>query len=1069
MRKLLFIAALLSVSIPMFGQGFDGYSLVGTNINLSGQSPWVVYSGADEPSGCYRLSSQASPQQAIITLPATLAAGTWRIQMKADEYDRYTTATFVLAGQTNSAQLSDRDATQWFERGINFTNSYATNKLVLYLTSTNAISINLTALYWTTNLNEDVDSDGNDTIIDYTYPTTISTAVANTDNIIAGSSFETGLTGWRAVVNNKVEGITNWITYTDAAHGVAAVKMPENGAVLSPYFYVKPDSRYYTVSFYFKGPAGSFTLDTPITVPAGYSNTVDTVVSLPTVASWTRTNFTMALRDYPVGVPYRIQFYGNTGAMFDGVQVTEGTNLVTFHQMDGMELGWSNSVPSAVYYSNATDKPYVVVHNSSGSNRTVNVKWELWNHWNELETNGTFSTTLSDNSKSATAINLPYSVGWYRAVAWAGGISPQESSLVYMVSPGSSTNDFVGTHNYGRNWQVRGTERLGISWSLAMSPQSTIRWTTAEPTDDNFVWDDGVITNALANNTYTVATLGIHSGSSVPSYAGSTVAAMVASPTYMNQWSNHVYAVVNHYKAWVKNWEIWNEPLQGTITSDQYTNILYRASQAAKAADATAFVIGLGGPNSEGASYQTWSSNVLNSFGASLATYVDAISLHGYPSDTDPYSSGPAIPQAQAMHNYMYLGYAVPFGLQLYNTESGIWCFGGRMADNRYPMLGGGVWHHQHNSPFVTGYNDAPHRILQHALAWKALGATRYFYYDSRNYTDWYDNHPNTWEGDDTHRPKMAVLAVANAMISGTTGAGVITPPTPQVVFLYFENGSNSVAAAWSTNASYYTLTQTNVIPYDHMGRPLTVTANQFKVGRFPIYIKPNGLSSAQFYGALTNGGITASTDTRSPGLSIYTFPGAMINDTNRLRVRWAAVDELSLPSKNNPDDIQFHSKLSTDADYDAWGTSVERIWDNVAGNVSVTVQSKDAAGNTNTATRTFGVDTTAPNCAITSPTTVSSGGSGSYTASSSTITVSGTSDDSESAITWSNSRGGAGSATGSTSWSKSGITLQSGGNVITITATDPSGNATVTTLTVTYAAPTSGGNTNNVGTLYIR
>lgn len=115
------------------------------------------------------------------------------------------------------------------------------------------------------------------------------------------------------------------------------------------------------------------------------------------------------------------------------------------------------------------------------------------------------------------------------------------------------------------------------------------------------------------------------------------------------------------------------------------------------------------------------------------------------------------------------------------------------------------------------------------------------------------------------------------------------------------------------------------------------------------------------------------------------------------------------------------------------------------------------------------GGDVTAPTCVISSPASVSSGSSGSYSTSSSTITVSGTSDDATATITWSNSRGGAGTCSGSSSWSQAGIALQSGGNVLTFVATDPSLNATTTTLNVTYTAPASGGSTNNVGTLYIR
>jgi len=114
------------------------------------------------------------------------------------------------------------------------------------------------------------------------------------------------------------------------------------------------------------------------------------------------------------------------------------------------------------------------------------------------------------------------------------------------------------------------------------------------------------------------------------------------------------------------------------------------------------------------------------------------------------------------------------------------------------------------------------------------------------------------------------------------------------------------------------------------------------------------------------------------------------------------------------------------------------------------------------------GGDVTAPTCVITSPASVSSGSSGSYSTSSSTITVSGTSDDATATVTWSNSRGGAGTATGNTSWSQAGITLASGGNVLTFIATDPSLNASTTTLNVTYTVPAAGGTTNNVGTLRI-
>ncbi len=53
--------------------------------------------------------------------------------------------------------------------------------------------------------------------------------------------------------------------------------------------------------------------------------------------------------------------------------------------------------------------------------------------------------------------------------------------------------------------------------------------------------------------------------------------------------------------------------------------------------------------------------------------------------------------------------------------------------------------------------------------------------------------------------------------------------------------------------------------------------------------------------------------------------------------------------------------------------------------------------------------------------------------------------------------KGEEGTATGTTSWSASGIALQSGSNVLTVIARDAAGNTAATTLTATYdnAVPT--------------
>ena len=95
--------------------------------------------------------------------------------------------------------------------------------------------------------------------------------------------------------------------------------------------------------------------------------------------------------------------------------------------------------------------------------------------------------------------------------------------------------------------------------------------------------------------------------------------------------------------------------------------------------------------------------------------------------------------------------------------------------------------------------------------------------------------------------------------------------------------------------------------------------------------------------------------------------------------------------------------------------------------------------------------DTTPPTVSITSPTTNLT-----YSTSTSPLTFAGTASDNVgvTTVTWTNSLGGSGTASGTTSWSASGIALQGGTNVLTVSAKDAAGNTGTATLTVTYTPP---------------
>jgi hypothetical protein len=99
-------------------------------------------------------------------------------------------------------------------------------------------------------------------------------------------------------------------------------------------------------------------------------------------------------------------------------------------------------------------------------------------------------------------------------------------------------------------------------------------------------------------------------------------------------------------------------------------------------------------------------------------------------------------------------------------------------------------------------------------------------------------------------------------------------------------------------------------------------------------------------------------------------------------------------------------------------------------------------------------VDVTKPTISITSPTSAST-----YNTFSNSINLGGTASDNVGVtqVTWNNSGGGSGTASGTVNWSITGIAMQSGTNLITVTAHDAAGNTGNAALTVTYNLPALG------------
>lgn len=119
-------------------------------------------------------------------------------------------------------------------------------------------------------------------------------------------------------------------------------------------------------------------------------------------------------------------------------------------------------------------------------------------------------------------------------------------------------------------------------------------------------------------------------------------------------------------------------------------------------------------------------------------------------------------------------------------------------------------------------------------------------------------------------------------------------------------------------------------------------------------------------------------------------------------------------------------------------------------GSKTVYVWYKDNSGNiSDSSSDDIVLDATDPIVTIFIPTNNSS-----YTTTNSTIDLGGSASDSTSgvsAVTWNNDKGGSGIVSGITGWSISNISLASGDNLITVTASDNAGNTGEDTITVNF------------------
>src|SRR2546421_2924333 len=264
-------------------------------------------------------------------------------------------------------------------------------------------------------------------------------------------------------------------------------------------------------------------------------------------------------------------------------------------------------------------------------------------------------------------------------------------------------------------------------------------------------------------------------------------------------------------------------------------------------------------------------------------------------------------------------------------------------------------------------------------------------------------------------------------------------------------NLSYTLAAFQQTYANASGNLQVDPMFTDEANRVFTLRSGSPAIDRGLPIAGVAYLGTAPDLGAHEYEGSAPPADTTPPTVAL-TAPTLGQTVAGVVTLRASASDNVGVTRIDYMQDGQVLGALSPAAMTFSWNTAAVSN-----GAHTLTARAYDAAGNATTATgisvTVANADTTAPAVAITTPTA-----SPTYPASSSALALGGTASDAVGVtqVTWANTRGGSGTATGTTSWTASGIVLQTGANVLTVTARDAAGNIATRTVTVTYAAATA-------------
>jgi hypothetical protein len=930
------------------GQAAEGFAVTSVDLGLAEQPGWyIIYNPFDSPEGGFlgTISEGQSSLNGEVQLGRVLDPGRYYIAWKVVDYNFGGSLDFSIGGSsTATAVLNSGDVSGQWTVPVAIDVPAAGTTIHMTLRRSLALSyrqiFNLRGLYVTTSSGEVVFF--NDSILNPQYPTQLDPSPARKGNILENSGFEVGTGhGWGlAEATARSFPVASLWDNTVAFEGSASLKVPELAEVVSRIYRVR-GNRQFTLSAWVKtASSGTVTVTIQnggVSLPGNYPPAIFLSQAFPVNANWERISLSGVLLDYPTSDYYvRIKVNDSQGAFtwVDAVQWEEG-GLTDYASGQALETGLVSSQPNNLFYDDEPTTMQWWVRNRGASAMSATVPYEIYDYLNRRVASGSTNVMVPAQGRWSGSLNLSNGRrGIFRVVLWVQGVEHTREEVVYGVVPrpqqmGLDTNSLIGIHANFTDFQSAALQKMGVKWNRVSSPSVAFRWKSIQPTEGIFQWSPDDMTKATSYGISVLGTL----GTDWPAWAD------VGGLPDLAKWETFVEGVVAHYRNQVKYWEIWNEPQWGFSAEfeDFYPRLLERGISAVHRADPGAQVVGLGGVYT-----LSWATNALAHVASNSLASLNSVSTHIYPK----------IPSSDYAAFRQHIRDV--YGLEIWNTEAGIWDRGFYLGENSGFVQADYTWPQKAADRYDVGHRGSAELMAYGFLNNVGNGLTKFFYYDGRIYVGpaFGNSHSTLFEYDDSIRAKGVVYAVLARLFDHSMGLGNISPNPSSLMYL-FNRGGTPLVGMWSldhVNRSVtLNLNAASYKVYDLMGNTVTIANGIIPYGTTPLYVEGQGISVATLQAAVQAATVTVRADTTAPNLSLVVFPTGPTQE-DPLKFRWLAIDETSSNTIEGepPQVIQYSYYLQGhDASWSPWSARTFVDYSKIpTGTYDFQVKARDAAGN---------------------------------------------------------------------------------------------------------------------------